>query len=44
MRYLMRQKFFSLGGRFHIKDVQGRDVFLVVTAAADRARAAAAVY
>ena len=33
MRYLMRQKFFSLGGTFHVKDEQGRDVFLVEGAA-----------
>jgi uncharacterized protein YxjI len=29
MRYLMKQKFFSLGGAFYIKDETGRDVFEV---------------
>jgi uncharacterized protein YxjI len=29
MRYLMRQKFFSLGGAFHIKNADGQDVFSV---------------
>lgn len=29
MRYLMKQKLFSLGGTFHVKDEQGRDVFVV---------------
>ena len=29
MRYLMKQRFFSLGGAFHIKDEKGRDVFSV---------------
>lgn len=29
MRYILKQKFFSLGGAFYIKDDQERDVFLV---------------
>ena len=29
MRYVLKQKLFSLGGAFYIKDDQGRDVFLV---------------
>lgn len=29
MRYLMKQRLFSLGGAFHIKDEAGRDVFSV---------------
>lgn len=29
MRYLMKQKMFSLGGAFHIKNDQGQDVFQV---------------
>jgi uncharacterized protein YxjI len=29
MRYLMKQKFFSLGGAFYIKSEQGQDVFSV---------------
>jgi uncharacterized protein YxjI len=29
MRYLLKQKLFSLGGAFYIKDDQERDVFLV---------------
>ena len=33
MRYLMRQKLFSLGGTFYVKDEQGRDVFIVEGAA-----------
>lgn len=33
MRYLMRQKFFSLGGAFNIQDEHGRDVFVVEGAA-----------
>lgn len=33
MRYLMRQKLFSLGGKFHIKDEAGREVFEVEGAA-----------
>ena len=33
MRYLMKQKFFSLGGAFYIKNEQGQDVFAVEGAA-----------
>jgi LURP-one-related len=33
MCYLMKQRFFSLGGAFHVKDEQGRDVFEVQGAA-----------
>src|SRR6267143_2972065 len=29
MRYILKQKLFSLGGAFYIKDDQGQDVFLV---------------
>ena len=29
MRYLMKQKFFSLGGTFYIKNEQAEDVFQV---------------
>jgi uncharacterized protein YxjI len=29
MRYLMKQKFFSLGGTFSVKDEAGRDVFVI---------------
>lgn len=29
MRYLLKQRLFSLGGAFYIKDEEGRDVFLV---------------
>lgn len=29
MRYLLKQKFFSLGGAFYIKNERGEDVFLV---------------
>lgn len=32
MRYLMKQKFFSLGGQFNIKDESGVDVFVVTGA------------
>ena len=30
MRYVLKQKLFSIGGAFSIKDDQGQDVFLVV--------------
>lgn len=33
MRYLMKQKVFSLGGTFHIRNEQGQDVFSVEGAA-----------
>jgi uncharacterized protein YxjI len=33
VRYLMKQKLFSLGGTFHIRDEGGRDVFQVEGAA-----------
>lgn len=29
MRYLMKQKFFSLGGQFNIKDESGVDAFVI---------------
>lgn len=33
MRYVMQQRLFSLGGRFHIRDEHGQDVFAVEGAA-----------
>jgi uncharacterized protein YxjI len=33
MRYLMKQKIFSIGGTFHIKNEDGQDVFVVEGAA-----------
>jgi len=33
MRYVMQQRLFSLGGKFHVRDEHGRDVFTVEGAA-----------
>lgn len=33
MRYVMKQKLFSPGGKFHVRNEHGQDVFLVEEAA-----------